>query len=143
VAIASGGIDEQNSFVLIGRRQLRSNNSWMHNCPSLMTGVDRCSLLMNPADGARLGVDGSRWVRVSSAVGDVDIAVELTDDMMPGVVSMPHGFGHSRPGVRMSLAQAKPGASMNDITDDGPTEGLMGNGILTAVPVRIAVAESP
>ncbi len=143
VSFAAGGSDPDASFVLIGRRQLRSNNSWMHNCPSLMTGGDRCSLLMNPADAGRLGVTGGSRVSVSSAVGQVDIPVELTDDMMPGVVSMPHGFGHTRPGVRMSLAQDFPGASMNDVTDDGPTEGLMGNGILTGVPVRVVASESP
>ena len=137
------GATTGNGFLMIGRRQLRSNNSWMHNCPSLMKGPERCTLLMNPADAERLGLKGGRAVRVSSRVGEVEIPLQISDEMMPGVVSMPHGFGHGRDGIRASVASEKPGVSMNDLTDEGVTEGLVGNGILTGVPVRVRASEQP
>ncbi|HYB99994.1 MAG TPA: molybdopterin-dependent oxidoreductase [Candidatus Limnocylindrales bacterium] len=130
-----------NGFLLIGRRQLRSNNSWMHNCASLIKGPERCTLLMHPSDATRLGLKHGRTVSVASRVGEVSLALEVTEEMMPGVVSMPHGFGHSREGTRMKLASAKPGASMNDLTDEAITEGLVGNGVLTGVPVRVSAFE--
>ncbi len=128
----------EDGFLLIGRRQLRSNNSWMHNCPTLIKGRNRCTLLMNVADAARLGVSDGQNVQVRSRVGEVRVPVEITDDMMDGVVSLPHGFGHSRPGIRAKLAAENAGVSMNDLTDDAALEGLMGNGVLTAVPVSVS-----
>jgi len=127
-------------LLLIGRRQLRSNNSWMHNCPSLMKGRDRCTLLMHPDDAARLGLHADDAVNVRSRVGEVAVPLELTDDMMPGVVSLPHGFGHDRDGIRQSVASAHAGASMNDLTDENVVEGMMGNAVLTGVPVRVTAA---
>ncbi|HYC56163.1 MAG TPA: molybdopterin-dependent oxidoreductase [Candidatus Binatia bacterium] len=146
-ALASGHFASegqgQNGFLLIGRRQLRSNNSWMHNCPSLIKGPERCTLRMHPGDASRLGLVHGRPVAVASRVGEVSLPLEVSDEMMPGVVSMPHGFGHSREGVRMQLAAAKAGASMNDLTDEAVTEGLVGNGVLTGVPVRVRAYERP
>ena len=127
----------RDGFLLIGRRQLRSNNSWMHNCPSLIKGPERCTLLMSPADAARLGLEQGSMVSVESRVGRVSLPLVVTDEMMPGVVSMPHGFGHDRPGIRARHASAHPGASMNDLTDDAVLEGLVGNAVLTGVPVRV------
>jgi anaerobic selenocysteine-containing dehydrogenase len=125
-------------FTLIGRRQLRSNNSWMHNCPSLMKGRDRCTLLIHPADAERYGIaDGAR-VSVSTRVGQEEATAEVDEGIMPGVVSLPHGFGHSRPGAKMSVASARPGTSINDLTDDGPIEALLGNAIMNGVPVELA-----
>ncbi len=130
--------EEPEEFLLVGRRQLRSNNSWMHNCPTLIKGPDRCTLLMHDADGRRLGLRAGQEVRVTSRVGEVRVPVQLTADMMPGVVSLPHGFGHGRPGIRARLASEHAGVSMNDLTDDAACEGLMGNAVLTGVPVRVS-----
>ena len=99
----------RDGFLLIGRRQLRSNNSWMHNCPSLIKGPERCTLLMSPADAARLGLEQGSMVSVESRVGRVSLPLVVTDEMMPGVVSMPHGFGHDRPGIRARHASAQIG----------------------------------
>ncbi|MFT4570009.1 MAG: anaerobic selenocysteine-containing dehydrogenase [Hyphomicrobiaceae bacterium] len=136
------GRDGDNGFLMIGRRQLRSNNSWMHNCPTLMKGEERCTLTMNPDDAGRLGLKHGLMVRVESRVGAVEIQLRISDEMMPGVVSMPHGFGHGRPGTRMSVAARRPGVSMNDLTDETTLEGLVGNGVLTGVPVRVSAFEA-
>ena len=134
----AGGDRTPQEFLLVGRRQLRSNNSWMHNCPTLIKGPNRCTLLMHDRDGERLGLRGGQEVRVTSRVGEVTVPVELTADMMSGVVSLPHGFGHGRPGIRARLAAQNAGVSMNDLTDDAACEGLMGNAVLTGVPVRVS-----
>lgn len=131
------GSDE---MLLIGRRQLRSNNSWMHNCPSLMKGRDRCTLLVHPDDARRIGLGEGAHARVKSRVGELEVPVEVTDEMMPGVVSLPHGFGHDRPGTRQRIAAQKAGVSMNDLTDETVVEGMLGTGVLTAIPVRVSVA---
>ena len=124
-------------LTLIGRRQLRSNNSWMHNSPRLMKGADRCTALLHPDDaGARGLLDGQR-VRVTSAVGSIELPLVVTDEMRPGVVSVPHGFGHTRDGVGWQLAASNAGASMNDITDPAVVDRLTGNAAFNAVPVRV------
>lgn len=144
-AFASGRIgaapEGPNGFLMIGRRQLRSNNSWMHNCPSLIKGPERCTLMMNPADAERLGLKNGREVAVESRVGRVSLPLVVTDEVMPGVVSMPHGFGHDRDGIRARHAAAHAGASMNDLTDETVVEGMVGNGVLTGVPVRVSAFE--
>jgi anaerobic selenocysteine-containing dehydrogenase len=127
-------------LVLIGRRQLRSNNSWMHNIPKMITGSNRCTLLVHPADAERLGVTQGMTVKVASRVGAVEVEAEITDDMMPGVVSLPHGWGHSAPGVRLSVAAGKPGVSSNDLTDEDEMDPLSGNSVMSGIPVRIEVA---
>ena len=139
------------TMLLVGRRQVRSNNSWMHNYERLMKGDDRCTLWMHPEDGARLGVpapggdggssDGSSDARprvvVSSRVGRLMVPVELTDDIMPGVVSLPHGWGHDRPGVRLGVASENPGVSLNDLTDERRVDPASGNAVLTGLPVHV------
>lgn len=129
---------------LIGRRQVRSNNSWMHNSKRLMKGPDRCTALLHPADAAARGlVDGQR-VRVSSRVGAIELPLAVSDEMRPGVVSIPHGFGHGRPGVGWDVAAAHAGASVNDLTDPARVDTLTGNAAFDATPVRIeAVAAEP
>jgi anaerobic selenocysteine-containing dehydrogenase len=124
-------------LVVIGRRQLRSNNSWMHNAPRLMRGPDRCTLMVNPADAAARGIASGDQVEVRSAVGAITVPAEITDAVMPGVVSLPHGFGHNRPGVGQTLAAAKPGASLNDLTDPDHLDELTGNAVLNGVPVAV------
>jgi anaerobic selenocysteine-containing dehydrogenase len=141
---AADGFD----LLLIGRRQLRSNNSWMHNYPRLMKGRDRCTLLLHPADAAARGIAAGARVRVGSRAGSVEVAAELSDEVMPGVVSLPHGFGHGRQGIRLGVAAAHPGASANDVTDELRVDALGGNAALNGVPVRVeavapAIASPP
>ncbi len=131
---------EGSGMLLVGRRHLRSNNSWMHNCPSLAEGKPRCTALINPADASRLDLADGQLVSVQSRVGRVDIPVELSDEIMVGVVSIPHGWGHDRPGTRMKVAAEAGGVSVNDLTDEAQTEGLTGNAVLNGVPVTVAAA---
>lgn len=125
---------------LIGRRHLRSNNSWMHNYERLVKGKPRHQLLMNPADLIARGLSDGQKVRVSSRVGQVEIEVQASDDMMPGVISLPHGWGHSRAGTRMQVAQNHAGVSANDLTDDRFSDVLSGNAALNGVPVSVEAA---
>jgi anaerobic selenocysteine-containing dehydrogenase len=130
-------------LILIGRRQLRSNNSWLHNSPRLMKGEDRCTALLHPDDAEGRGLaDGDR-VRVTSAVGAIEVPLEVSDEMRAGVVSIPHGFGHHREGVGWTRAAAKAGASVNDITDPALVDRLTGNAALNAVPVRVEAVAAP
>jgi len=122
---------------LIGRRHIRSNNSWMHNSHRLVKGNPRHQLLMHPEDVQRRGlVDGST-VRVRSRVGEISVEVQSSDEMMPGVVSLPHGWGHDRAGTRLAIAEAHAGASNNDLTDEQFLDGLSGNVALNGVPVTV------
>ncbi|WP_437959396.1 molybdopterin oxidoreductase family protein [Sorangium sp. So ce119] len=127
---------------LIGRRQLRSNNSWLHNSHRLVKGRNRCTLLMHPDDAARRGIAGAQRVRVSSRVGSIDIDVELTDAVMPGVVSVPHGWGHGRDGVQLGTARQHAGESVNDLTDHLAIDALSGTAALNGVPVRVEPIEA-
>ena len=128
-------------LVLIGRRQLRSNNSWMHNVATMVKGRNRCTLMVNPGDADRLGLLEGGTACVRSRVGEVEATVEITDEMMPGVVSLPHGWGHDLPGVRMDVARAAGGASANDLTDETVIDPLSGNAMLNAVPVEVRAAD--
>lgn len=123
-------------LLLIGRRHLRSNNSWMHNAPGLMTGKDRCTLMISPEDAGRLGVKSGEVVTLTSRVGQVSAPAEVTDEMMPGVVSLPHGFGHHREGVQLQVATRSPGVSANDLTDEIVTD-ISGNAVFNGVPVTV------
>ena len=124
-------------MVLIGRRQLRSNNSWMHNLDALVKGKDRCTALVNPLDAERLGLaDGAR-VRVRSAVGELEAPVELSDEMMPGVVSVPHGWGHDADGVRMRVAAEHAGVNSNLAADETRVDAPSGNAVLNGIPVEL------
>jgi anaerobic selenocysteine-containing dehydrogenase len=124
-------------LVVVGRRQLRSNNSWMHNLPSLAKGPFRCTALVHPADGERLGLrDGGR-ARIVSAHGAVEVQVELSDEMMPGVVSLPHGWGHDLPDARLSVAAQRPGANLNALLGEHERDPLSGNAVLSGVPIEM------
>ena len=131
------------ALTLIGRRQLRSNNSWMHNTPRLMRGPDRCTLMLSPADAARLGVASGDSVTVSSRVGRVTVPAEVTDTLMASVVSLPHGFGHGRGGVRLGVAAQHPGVSYNDLADPLLLDELTGNAAVSGVPVEVVRAAQP
>ena len=127
-------------LVLIGRRHVRNNNSWMGNSPRLAKGPARCTLMIAPADAEARGIADGALVDVASRVGRVTVAAQVTDDVMPGVVSLPHGFGHDRPGIRLRVASARPGVSLNDLTDPRRIDPLSGNAALTGVPVTVAAA---
>ena len=137
---ANGAHDGQ--MLLVGRRHLRSNNSWMHNVPKLVAGKPRCTLLIHPTDAARLGLADAADAVVTSRVGSVRVAVEVSDEIMQGVVSLPHGFGHGRDGVRLSIATKAEhaGVSVNDLTDDRLVDELAGTSALNGVPVDVARA---
>jgi anaerobic selenocysteine-containing dehydrogenase len=133
VATVEGG-----GLVLIGRRNLRSNNSWMHNSPRLVKGPEGCTLLMHPADAAARGVAQGDRVRVRSRVGEVLVPLAVSDEMARGVISLPHGWGHARQGVALEVARAHAGASVNDLTDDGLIDTISGTASLSGVPVTVA-----
>ncbi len=125
---------------LIGRRDLRSNNSWMHNCGRLMNGRERCTLQIGAGDAAVRGLVDGALVRVRSRAGAIDVRLQVTDCMRPGVVSLPHGWGHHRPGTRLRIAEAQPGESANDLTDDLFVDVLSGNAAFSGVPVEVSAA---
>lgn len=124
-------------LLLISRRHLRDNNSWMHNARVLVKGRNRCTLLLHPDDAARLGITTGQAVRVRSRVGEIELPADVTPDIMPGVVCMPHGYGHNRPGTRMDIAQQHAGESVNDLTDEAFADTLTGNAALSGVPVWV------
>lgn len=130
-------------LTLIGRRSTRSNNSWLHNSARLMKGPDRCTALLHPDDARDRGVQDGDRVRVSSRVGAIEVPVQVSDEVLRGVVSIPHGFGHDRPGVGWTVAAATPGASVNDITDPTVLDGLSGSAAFNAVAVRLEPARVP
>jgi len=124
-------------MVLVGRRHLRSNNSWMHNIEVLVKGKNRCTLQMNPDDAQRLGVNPETLVRVKSRVGVVDAPVEITDSIRRGVVSLPHGWGHSVEGTRTRVAKLHAGVNSNVLTDEREIDPLSGNSVLNGIPVVV------
>jgi anaerobic selenocysteine-containing dehydrogenase len=130
-------------LVVVGRRQVRSNNSWMHNLPTLAKGRNRCTLLVHPADARRLGLtDGSRArvARTQSNGAAIEAQVEVSDAMMPGVVSLPHGWGHDQPGARLQVAAVQPGANLNAVLDERLRDPLSGNAVLSGVAVAVSAA---
>jgi len=127
-------------LMLIGRRDLRTNNSWMHNSKRLVKGKDRCALLINPVDADRLGLLNGNQARIMSRTGELMVRVEVTEEIMPGVVCLPHGWGHDREGVELRVAQGNPGISVNDITDDQVVDALSGNAVLNGIPVSVVAA---
>jgi len=133
-APANGGL------ALVGRRELRSNNSWMHNSERLVKGQERCTLLMHPQDASARGLRHGERVRVASHAGVVEAPLEVSDEMRPGVVSLPHGWGHQRAGVRLTIASARPGVSFNDLSDEALVDPLCGTARLNDVPVEVTSA---
>lgn len=125
-------------LVLVNRRHLRSNNSWLHNVPALMKGRDRCTLLMHPADAARCRVNDEDIVTVKSESGEIKVPVEITEAIKPGVVSMPHGWGHDKPGTRLSVANGAPGANTNVLSPPTWIDAPSGNGVLNGIPVTVS-----
>jgi anaerobic selenocysteine-containing dehydrogenase len=129
-------------IVLVGRRQLRSNNSWMHNVPNLVRGKERCTVHVHPDDAARLGLEDGELAAVSSVRGSIEITVEVTDAVMPGVVSIPHGWGHDDPESRLAVAADHAGANSNVLADETAVDPLSGNAVLNGIPVELAPVRS-
>jgi anaerobic selenocysteine-containing dehydrogenase len=132
----------EGELVLVGRRHLRSNNSWMHNSHRLVKGRQACTLLMHPRDAAARGLEGGARVRLRSRVGEVGVVLEVSDEMAPGVVSLPHGWGHGRDGVELRVARGRDQASINDVTDDARVDPLSGTAAFSGTPV-VVERESP
>ena len=128
------------SLVLIGRRHLRSNNSWMHNLPHLVRGKERCTMHVCPADAERLGLTDGAQAVVSSRAGRLLVPVEVTDSIMAGVVSIPHGWGHDAEAARLSVAGEHAGVNSNLLSDEHLLDALSGNAVLNGIPVRVAAA---
>ena len=127
-------------YRLIGRRHVRDNNSWMHNHHRLMKGKPRCQLLMHPDDVAKEGWQSGMVVTIESRVGAIDAELAASDEMMPGVVSLPHGYGHGLAGTRGEVASRHAGVSCNDITDEQFVDQLSGNAAVNGVSVRLSAA---
>ena len=128
---------DDKQILLIGRRHVRSNNSWLHNSYRLVKGKPRCTLMLHPETAKEYGIEDGQNVKVSSRVGSVIITAEVTDELMPKVVSIPHGWGHGRKGVKQKIAQAHAGVSVNDLTDDTLIDQLSGNAAVNGVPVQL------
>jgi len=131
------GAADGGELQLIGRRQLRSNNSWMHNATRLVKGPPACTLLMHPDDARRRNLADGQLVRVRSRVGEVRVPLAVSSELKPGVVSLPHGWGHARSGTALSVAGAHAGASVNDLTDELFVDALSGNASFSGVPVSV------
>lgn len=129
--------DRADALVLVGRRDLRSNNSWMHNIPDLVSGRPRCTLHVHPDDASRLGLRDGALARVSSRAGSVEAPVQVTDEVMQGVVSLPHGWGHTDEGMRIGTATENAGVCSNDLTDESVVDGHSGNAILNGIPITV------
>jgi anaerobic selenocysteine-containing dehydrogenase len=127
-------------MVLVSRRHVRSNNSWMHNVPALMTGRDRCTLLIHPDDATRLGVVDGKLARLRSRAGELVVSVEVSDEMLTGVVSLPHGWGHDKPGARLSVASDRPGVCNNVLAPGELVDVPSNNAVVNGIPVEIEPA---
>jgi anaerobic selenocysteine-containing dehydrogenase len=132
--------DPENEFdlLLVSRRNLRTNNSWFHNVTAMHNGKNRCTVWINPEDAKRMGVESGTMVEVKSRVGAIEIETEITERIMQGVICIPHGWGHGRKGLKLSIATKHPGVSVNDITDQSKVDSICGNAVFSGVPVKIA-----
>ena len=129
-------------MVVIGRRDVRTNNSWMHNLPTLAKGPFRCTALVHPTDAERLGLVEGAMAHLENAQGGLQAQVHISAEMMPGVVSLPHGWGHDLPGAQLSVAAQRPGVNLNALLDDRLRDPLSGNAVLSGVEVRMRAVES-
>lgn len=135
--IASGP-DE--SLSLIGRRDMRSMNSWLHNLPSMIKGKDRCTLQISPSDAQRLGLSTGDQARLKSRIQSILVPIEVTETLAPGVISLPHGWGHDLPGMQLSVARSKPGVNANLVVDDAQVDVPSGTSVLNGIPVELTRA---
>jgi anaerobic selenocysteine-containing dehydrogenase len=129
-------------FVIIGRRDVRTNNSWMHNLPVLAKGPFRCTALVHPLDAQRLGLQDGAMAHIANGPRSVQAQVHISDEMMPGVVSLPHGWGHNLPGAKLHLAAERPGTNLNALLDDQLRDPLSGNAVLGGVAITMHLASA-
>jgi anaerobic selenocysteine-containing dehydrogenase len=134
---ADAAVPSNGELLLIGRRQLRSNNSWLHNSQRLLRGKPRCTMLMHPTDAAHRHLISGQKVRVRSRVGAVEVPIDISEEMMPGVVSIPHGWGHDRLGIQLEVAQQHAGESINDVTDNLTIDALCGTAAFNGTWVSV------
>lgn len=127
-------------LLLIGRRQTRSINSWGHNLEILTRGKPRCTLQVHPDDARGLRLAQGELAKLATSTGELEVPVEITSDIMPGVVSMPHGWGHDRAGTRMRIARQQPGTNLNRIVDETRLDALSGTAVLNGIPVQVVPA---
>jgi anaerobic selenocysteine-containing dehydrogenase len=132
--------DPNGEMVLIGRRDSRSNNSWMHNLDTLVAGKPRCTLRIHPADAKPIGLKDSDLAIVTSRVGSVELPVEITEDISPGVASIPHGWGHDSPHIKLATARAHAGVNSNRLADDELLDVPSGNAVLCGIPITVVKA---
>jgi anaerobic selenocysteine-containing dehydrogenase len=132
--------ESNGKMVLIGRRDIRSNNSWMHNLRPLVAGKPRCTLWIHPGDAEPLGLKDSDLATVTSRVGSVELPVEITEDISPGVASIPHGWGHDSPDIELATASAHAGVNSNRIADEERLDVPSGNAILCGIPITVTRA---
>jgi anaerobic selenocysteine-containing dehydrogenase len=131
----------ETAFVLVSRRHLRSNNSWMHNLEKLVAGRDRCKLLIHPDDARVVGVRDGGVARITSAQASIDVPVEVSDEVMRGVVSLPHGWGHDKPGARLSIARAHAGVNNNLLAPPDFFDPISNNAAVNGIPVELTPAD--
>jgi len=133
-----------NSLQLIGRRHLKTNNSWLHNSKRMVkgtnNGLSRCTAQIHPEDAVKFSISNEQMITVTSRVGEVSLPAEITDKIMPGVISIPHGWGHNKKGSQWQTAEQHAGVSVNDLTDEMVVDELSGNAVLNGVPVSISAA---
>ncbi|MEU7600189.1 molybdopterin-dependent oxidoreductase [Streptomyces sp. NPDC041003] len=135
--LAAALADRPATLVLVGRRHLRSNNSWLHNVPALTGGSNRCTLQIHPQDAGRLGLTDGGRARITAEGGSLEVPVEVTDAVRTGVVSLPHGWGHDRAGARLAVASAAPGANVNQLLNGTRLDRLSGTAVLNGFPVEL------
>lgn len=141
IADQSSVVSVNGHLLLIGRRALRSNNSWLHNSERLVKGKPQCTMLMHPEDAAERALEQGQRVVVRSRSGSIEIPMEISEEMMPGVVSIPHGWGHDRKGIQLGVAQQNAGASINDLTDHLAIDALCGTAAFNGTPVTVEARE--
>jgi anaerobic selenocysteine-containing dehydrogenase len=134
-----GAQAEEGGLLLIGRRQARNMNSWLHNLDVFAKGPARCTLILHPEDAAARGLVAGAEARIRSRVGELIVPIEISDEVMRGVVSLPHGFGHAQAGTRTSVASAKqPGVNANVLTDPLPLDAPSGTSVANGIPVEVS-----
>ena len=138
--LQSEHLHSNGELLLIGRRQLRSNNSWLHNSQRLVRGKPQCTILIHPTDAVQRNLKSGQNVLVTSHVGSIELPVEISDEMMQGVVSIPHGWGHGRSGVQLSVAREHAGGSINDLTDSQSIDALSGTAAFSGIKVTVELA---
>ena len=132
--------DQEFELRLIGRRDPRTNNSWLHNSYRMVKGKNRCLALIHPQDAESRGIGHGDRVTVRSKTGTIQISAAISGDMMPGVISIPHGWGHDIEGIELAVASAHAGVNTNILTDDQFLDTISGNAALNGVPVAVSKA---